>query len=333
MTREEVKLILKHNFPKAKITKLKEFAEGFNNLAYDVSIKNPNKNLVVKLLKCKFHKDIKIQSQKEQMIYKKILKKYPEFILPKMLFFDSSKSLISIPYQINEKIEGISLNEVFEKLKNKEEIFEQIGSIRSKLHSIKFRNFGNFDVNGKIRIPYSSTYEKESKEMKRIFKNLKIGKKVSKPFLEKQIQTWNKIKSKLTNDPKPCLCQGDPSFSNILLSIKNKKYYVKALIDFEFSHSGDPMSDVGRFWKSFNTRILPFLPNFIKGYSKYNKIPEDWKFRVFYYQWKQNLNSIEHIQNSSWKGLTQKENKLRRKKVTKINIEKAEEKSKELLTL
>ena len=93
-----IKKIIKKNFPKSKVKYIKEFAEGYNNVAYDVRI--DENDYVIKIIKLKGFEDYALKQNKFRKIAQSKFKDYP---IAKIIKSDYTKKIIDKPYLIVEK--------------------------------------------------------------------------------------------------------------------------------------------------------------------------------------------------------------------------------------
>ena len=85
----DVRKIILYKWPKAKIKYIKEFPEGYNNLAYDVRLGSGD--YVIKLLKIKGYENLTL---KQNHICSLVRKKFKDFPIPKIIKSDFSKKLV-----------------------------------------------------------------------------------------------------------------------------------------------------------------------------------------------------------------------------------------------
>ncbi len=319
---ELVRKIIFHIWAKSKISYVKEFPEGYNNVAFDVKILNPDKNVVIKLINVK---SSEYGSKKEAAVFEFLKKKFPNYPVPEVIKFDSTKKIIPESFIITERIKGEPLRFLYDKIKNKSELFEKLGELKGLMHSIHFKRYGELDEDLKIIKPYKSWYAKKNVEIKKLLADLKKANYLNKKFVKLHYDFWNKIKRNLKYESAPCLCHGDTSHSNIIVDkVKNNKYKINGLIDFEFAHSGGAVNDLFRAVRNFE-QVFKHRKSLVKGYVKYSNLPHNWERLMWIYQWKGNLSWINGVKEMKWRNLTARKTKERRKHILEGSIQRANE--------
>ncbi len=303
----DVRKIIFAKWPKANIKYIKEFAEGYNNVAYDVIVND--KNYVIKLIKLKgFEKYV----LKQKYILSLINKKFKGFPIPKIIKSDYGGKIISKPYIIAEKIEGESLQKLYKNIQNKEELYEELGELYGKIHSFRFKNYGELDSSLKLVKEYGDWYIHKCKEVKKIFKKIEEQKLLSEKSLEKHRVFFKNNKFLLKKEIGSRLCHGDAADSNIIVKRIGKKYKVNGIIDFEFARASGVTHDLFSGLRSFEKKYK-YRESIVKGYTKWNKLPDEWEKLIFLYNWIGHLNQLTRIKEMKWRNLN-KENTLKRKK-------------------
>jgi len=211
--------------------------------------------------------------KKEKELYK-LLKKN-NIPVPKVYSYDSSKSIIDYSYIIMEKIEGNSLNDIWDSMKKdvKLEQLSQMGEVLARIHSITFDNFGEEFSKGKFK--GQKTYKEFIKQYTNSLAN----------ELEKSnVLNRNKInsikdyfqKSKAFNiNPKASLLHGNFNYDNIL--VKNKK--IKGIVDWEWGRSRHNEEEVSIFIYHVLKEEKDLVREFKKGYEKILKLGKSFEER------------------------------------------------------
>jgi|TARA_Y100000310_G_scaffold83271_1_gene79959 Ser/Thr protein kinase RdoA (MazF antagonist) len=313
---KKVRKILKYHWPKKKIGYIREFPEGFNNLAFDVHFVNSKENKVVKIIKTIVSEH---GSKKESKIFNLLKKKFLNYPVPRVIKFDNSKKIIDKAYIITQRLKGKTFAKMYPKIYNKEEIFEKIGEFMGLMHSIKFKQYGKLDQNVKVVESYKSWYRKRSFEVNKLFKKLNKKDYLPEGFVNKQEVFWKNNKHHLKKETKPCLCHGDSGHSNIIVYKKSKNYKISGFIDFEFANSGGGVYDLFKAVQRFE-RIYEFRHRIVKGYTRYSNLPDNWEELMFIYQWLENLKWLKDVQKMKWRNLTKKEDEQRRKQIIKNSV-------------
>ncbi len=310
----DIKKIILAEWPKSKIRFIKEFPEGYNNLAYDVALDNGN--YVIKLIKLEgFEKYV----LKQKHIKTMISRKFKDFPIPKIIKYDYSKRVIDKPYIIAEKVDGKSLQSLYKKVKNKEELYGEIGEIYGKMHSFKFENYGELDSSLNLFKEYKSWYSTKCENIKKIFEKIKERKLLSQKTLTINQDFFEKNKSLLKKETGPCLCHGDSADANIIINKSAQRYNVSGIIDFEFARASGATHDLFKGLRSFEKRYK-YRNNLVEGYNKWNKLPKEWEKLIFLYNWMGHLNQLTQIKNMRWRNLNDADTLSRKKSMRKKGL-------------
>lgn len=315
----QIKKVISSKFSNSKIESIKEFSEGYNNIAYDVRLND--KELVFKLIKLGKKRKLALKQKKLQDL---MIKKYKEFPIAEILDFDFTEEKFGFPYLILERINGDSLKSKFKEIKNKEEIFEKLGEIYGKIHSIKFEKYGELDSELNLFNEYSNWYEKKCIKIEESFDKIKNNSLLSKDDFENQLNYFNENKEILKIETNPTLCHGDASDTNILVELNNNDFKISGIIDFEFLRSSGAIEDLFNGFE-FSKQKLKFKDNLIKGYLRFSDLPNEWEKLVNFYQWVKNLNRITNIDSMSWRNLTEQETIDRKNKMKEKTLKDLKE--------
>jgi Ser/Thr protein kinase RdoA (MazF antagonist) len=320
----DVRKVISVNFPNSKIKSIKEFPEGYNNLAYDVRLNEGN--YVIKIIKIKGFETYVLKQNKIRNL---VRKKFKDFPIAKIIKADYTKKIIDRPYIISKKLEGKSLQKAYEDITNKENLFEEIGELYGKLHSFKMKEYGELDSNLNLIKTYKSWYVKTCKKVNKIF--LKIEKKnlLSKITLKTNRDFFENNKLILKKEIGPRLCHGDASLTNVLVKRKGKNYFVSGIIDFEFCRASGITKELSSGLRTLD-RKLHHKDSLVKGYSKWNKPPKEWKQLLYLYKWIGSLNRLTNIEGMVWRNLTKKQTAERKKNLRKEALHNLKKMRKEL---
>jgi Ser/Thr protein kinase RdoA (MazF antagonist) len=313
----EVKKIIKSKWPKVKIKSIKEFPEGYNNIAFDVKLSNGD--YVIKLIKLKGYETY---SLKQKHLRTLVRRKFKDFPIPKIIKSDFSKRLIDKPYIIAEKMDGKSLQSTHKKIPNKKELYSEIGELYGKLHSFKLKNYGELDSSLKIIKKYSSWYLENCKNVEKLFEKIEANKLLSNKAIEEYKKFFEKNKYLLKKEIGPRLCHGDAAQTNILIRKSGNGYVVSGIIDFEFARSSGVTKELFHGLRTFEKK-WEYKESLVEGYSKWGKLPKEWEKLVLLYYWMGNLGQLTRIKKMKWRNLNEEDTKKRKKEL----------RSKALLTL
>src|SRR3989344_752308 len=291
-----VKKVVQANFPKSKIKSISDF--------------------VVKLIKIKGYEKYVLKQKKIRSL---VRKKFNDFPIARIIKSDYSNTIIDNPYIILEMVDGESLQGVYSKIKNKERLYEEIGQLYGKLHSIKMKSYGELDSNLNIIKKYKSWYNSNSNESRKILEKIKKNKLLPKKTIVQNEDYFKKNKYLLKEEFGPCLCHGDVADTNIIVKKVGKEYYVSGLIDFEFSRSSGATQELFNGLRSFDKKYS-HRGSLVKGYIKWSKLPQDWEKLIFFYHWMANLKQLTKIKGMKWRNLNDKDTVERKKNLRKKSI-------------
>ncbi|MBT3438589.1 aminoglycoside phosphotransferase family protein [Candidatus Woesearchaeota archaeon] len=324
----DVKKIILENFKETKIKSIKEFPEGYNNVAYDVRLKDGD--YVIKIIKLKGFETYVLKQNKLRTL---IRKKFKDFPITRIIKSDYTKKLIDRPYIIAEKLDGNSLRSSYKKINNKEEIFEEIGELYGKLHSFKMKSYGELLPSLKLIKTYKSWYNENCKKVKKIFIKIEENKLLSNNALKKNKSFFDKNKYYLKKEIGPRLCHGDASLTNILVKKAGNKHVVSGIIDFEFCRSSGITQELFSGLRKPD-RKYEYKDSLVKGYSRYNKLPKEWEQLLCIYKWISSLDRLTQIKGMSWRNLDKKRTDERKKNLRRESLQNLRnmEKRLEILT-
>lgn len=283
VTRKQLEAALQLVNKRYKLKSYREIDHGIVNLVY--FLKNQNNQEFVLRIGNPIWESYKVR--KEKTVYD-IIRKKTKVPIPKILVADMSKKVMPYTFTIWKKIKGDNLANVLKKLseKEKKKIFRQMGKYLAELHNIRFRSFGDFDTQkGKVKIvrlgdihvntPRGVATSGPFKTWKSMYKSfmavalyrIKTHSQFKqyypqiKKFFDKKINVLNQ---KIV----PRLVYNDFGSHNVLVRNGN----VVALLDFEWSYTGDSELDFATFIRRSKSRnknqIPPEVEEFKKSYQK-----------------------------------------------------------------
>ena len=319
----DIKKVILENFPKCKIKYIKEFPEGYNNIAYDVRLDEGD--YVIKIIELEGYETYVL---KQNIIRKLVRSKFKNYPITKIIKSDYTKNIINKPYIISEKLTGESVQKSYKKINNKKEIFEEIGELYGKLHSFKMESYGELDSNFHLIKNYKSWYLKNCKRVKKIFDKLEEKKLLSPKTLRQNKNFFESVKQLLKKEVGPRLCHGDASLTNILAKKVGKRFVISGIIDFEFCRSSGIVNELFSGLRTPD-RKLEHKEDLIRGYLKFNKLPKDWEKLVYLYKWISYLNRLSSIDGMKWRNLNEEQTIQRKKNMRKeslLNLKKIQKK-------
>ncbi len=312
---KEIKQLLTKIFPNEKILEIKEFEEGYNNVAYDIKLEN--KGIVFKKIKLLEDKKLAL---KQKALKELLQNKYPNFPIADIIYDNYSKKEVNYSFIILEKIEGKSLKKVYNKITNKEKLFEQYGEIYGMFHSFKYEKYSELNYKLEQRHSYESWQEKKENEINKMFERLKEDNIISEEQIETESQFYQKHKHLLSLESEPRLCHGDASNTNLII----KNNLIHGIIDFEFARVSGTIEDLFSGF-DFGDEKFKYKTSIVKGYSKYNELPENWERLYYFYTWMKNLSRLSKLKSHKWRNLDEPQT-IKRKDTMRNNcLNKLEE--------
>ncbi|MBN1923148.1 MAG: aminoglycoside phosphotransferase family protein [Nanoarchaeota archaeon] len=225
-TYEEVESLIVKKL-KVKPQKISRVKEGLINEVFDVTTEKGNYILRAEPL----------DSIKGNRLEKFMKRFYRRKIIPNRLIVrDDSGKRIKKSYMIYEKIEGVTLNEVYEEL-SKEEIREVLKEAIIKARMInKIKTTGFGDIQDDFKGVESSLIEEVFDWLKNNLTLLIVNKQLESEVVS-EINNLFYSNIKLFQNVKPVLVYQDLNFGNII--VKDNQF--QGLIDFDGCISGDPI--------------------------------------------------------------------------------------------
>jgi Ser/Thr protein kinase RdoA (MazF antagonist) len=320
MKKKEINNILKLLYGGNHVIEgIEKSSQCFNNEVYFINLKNPSKKIVIKFIKSKINEN---NIKKEYNLLKLFQEKNIDLNFPEIIYYDFSKKLISESFIVMDRIEGKTLNEIYDDLPNKKEIYFQLGKIIGAINSITYDYYGylNEDLTLKENYKYLDWKDEQIKKINKYLDAIKNEEYITSEFNEKNKKILNLSKKILDDELSPCLCHGDLSFSNVIIN-DNK---INALIDYEFTYSGAPIYDLFKSIKNFK-KLYNYRENLIEGYCKFKKVPKNWENLMWIYHWMERLNWLYDLDNMYWDELNIEETKKRKELILVGTLNKINE--------
>lgn len=284
----EISKIVTNNWKNSKVVYIKKMHRGFKFPVLDVMIKNPIKEIIIKIIE---DKSFENRGYLEKNVIKMILRRFPKFPINHIIKFDDSREIINHPYIIEEKIPGKDLVDIdISKIKNKKDFIISFARYAGQMNSIQFKSFGYFDE--KLKIKPTSWQDLIMHELSRYIHKIEKNEFLDKATMKKVKDYIERNKHLMDIKDKPCFIHNDYNESNIKASLIDDKCKITGIFDFEICLSGDPVRELYKAeW------VLNKLPShrryFYKEYSKFVTLPKDYKKRLEFYEL---LGRLKHIQ-------------------------------------
>ncbi len=246
-TQKQIKGILKEHFSKQKIKSIVRMTKGYSHYMYDCDL--GDKYVVLR---------ISFNKKDESCIGKEVwvIKQYKKVgvPVPKIYAYETRDKF---DYAIIEKFEAEDLEDIWNKLSEKEkiEISKQMGLLLKKMHSIKFDNFGNIGDKGVI-VKEDFAFRKQSnikvKKSEWVAKLFDDGLKCLGLLIAQDLITPNQSAAivkylhsfvPIIRECKPVLVHTDFQLGHLFVKRINNRWHIVGLIDFEFANAYAPEFD------------------------------------------------------------------------------------------
>ncbi len=272
VSKDKIQKAISKVFPNSKISSIKKLKKGMINENFEISIKNPDKQLILRI----YPKE-EWKAEKEEFLYNLISKK-TDVPVPKIYLTDISKKILPNAFILCSKIEGQNLDVYYKKTGNKK-IIEKAGEFLAKIHSIKFPGYG-WIVGKNIEPKFSKWVDFVSYDMDEKLNKISKIKKIQKNIIYKIIDYYNKNKYLLDTKQEPSLLHKDYHFSHIF--VKNNK--ISGIIDIEWAIAGNNELDLAKS-KWFMFEKFPEAEKyFLNGYKRYGHISKKFDKREKLYK-------------------------------------------------
>lgn len=263
---------IKKVFPNSKVIGIKKLKKGMINENYAVKLKNPNKNLILRI-----YPNDEWKAKKEAHIYDLISRK-TNVPVPAVYAVDVSKRVLPKAYSLLSKIDGNELNLVYKKTKNKE-LARQAGAILAKIHTIKFPYFG-WIMGNNIKPKFNKWQDFIFYDLNEKIKKLSRIRKVPKKIITDSLEYIDDKKHLLNINSGPCLLHKDYHFSHILANKEN----ITGIVDVEWAIAGHNEFDLIKS-ECWMFESLPEIKKpFFDGYRRYGAISKKFNQRKELYE-------------------------------------------------
>jgi aminoglycoside phosphotransferase (APT) family kinase protein len=188
------------------------------------------------------------------------------------LLLETDVTVAGAPFMITRRVEGSSTNNAWRAdPAARLEFGRLLAGTLAKLHAI---DIGKLLPEG---AEIGSAYDRTAAEIDRWYRKWQGWRLGPNPAVE-AAYAWMKANIPRSSHP-PCLVHGDVGFHNML--ILNGK--LTALLDWEFSHIGDPMEDIN-YCRQFVEQVLPW-DDFIAMYHAAGGVTFDPASETFFRLW------------------------------------------------
>jgi dihydrodipicolinate synthase/N-acetylneuraminate lyase len=203
-----------------------------------------------------------------------------------LLYYDETKEKIPYNFSIQEYIHGKSSDEILGESMNLSKtkflnLFNDVGDILGKLHSIEFNSFQEtlYDIGKEKTANWIDIFKKQL--------NLEIQELRRNKFdIDKDLSTYFKeFESLMMNDQTPVLIHNDFQLTNIIAKEGSGKININGIIDFDDWSIGVKAQDfVKLHFFTFNVIKNPdILNSFLRGYKNHHIIEPDFNNQIELY--------------------------------------------------
>jgi len=197
---------------------------------------------------------------------------------------DVSRIIVPFDYQITEYLEGKTLYELYQLQTHKINpvLFYQFGELTGKIHTVKTKHFGFFNI--KNIIDNNKGVGIHFQWRKHISKNFGkhlafcLDKKIITHKMHNDILTLFLSSLFILDEIDPVLLHGDLANHNVFTDGKK----ILTLIDWEDCLSGDPVYDIA-YYGTGSFDHPEWFHSFISGYQSIKKLPSNFQLRYWFY--------------------------------------------------
>lgn len=236
---------------------IRELTEGCFNVAYLISFKD--KEVILKIapspeaMIMTYEKNI----MEAEVLGLTLVRKTTKVLVPKVLFYDTSRELCDAPYFFMELLSGSSFYQLKAKSmpeKKQSEILYEIGKWNFEINQIKGEYFGYLGRADQLKKSWKETFLCMIEDILLDGERINISLGVAYDEIRMLIE---KLKDCLDEIVEPVLVHWDLWEGNVF--INNGK--LSGVIDFERSLWGDPLME-------YFFRRHAYNPDFVKGYGR-----------------------------------------------------------------
>lgn len=248
---------------------------GINNPSYKVRCKD-GKSYVVQIVGEKFPDKIERERRNVKLMQEAGVP------VPEIVDWDESGQIIDSDYLVKEYM-GKDLEERIDEIGVPEirEIYRQLGSIYTDMHSMTFENFGEITrKEGEFEV--ESSYGSYREFLLEILKKwLERGKDTPFEEMIPELKKWlDKNTAIIEHNITPRLIHNDFSPENIIVEESN----VKAVIDLDVVRAGYNVFDVYRVYRHFDeeAKSEAAVEEFFRSYS--GDLPDNYKKEIEFFR-------------------------------------------------
>jgi len=289
LSEEVIAAIVRRAFPDAQVNECRRFGGEYGNLNYDLRLRNPTMEVVLRVYRQESTGRGSRGPQKETHVLR-IVTPETGVPTPRVLLFDDSGTLVPEPVALHARLPGGPLAEVLAQMDegDQETVGYEMGRYLAKLHSIPLGRFGEFFVDD----PLSDVSEK-AYTWQRVRDWLEVC--AERDLLESEaasaLERVFAQTGRLTR-PMACFVHGDFETGNVVVEAGAGGYHVTGVLDFQRSQGWSPEWDAARLANQVFDSYPALAKGFLDGYADAAGLPADFWERLRLYRLAVALDSL-----------------------------------------
>ncbi|PIQ23956.1 hypothetical protein COW36_05405 [bacterium (Candidatus Blackallbacteria) CG17_big_fil_post_rev_8_21_14_2_50_48_46] len=146
-----------------------------------------------------------------------------------------------------------------------------IGATLAKIHQIQFPATGFLDSELKIPDPLTHLGDSWLAYMREVLHGKRAEQRLGRETCQESLQMLNRNEYLLRDlEPVQRLVHSDFNLKNLLVREKDGYWQVRAVLDWEFAHSGSPLVDFGNFFRFEKELPQALFEGFLHAYQELN---------------------------------------------------------------
>jgi aminoglycoside phosphotransferase (APT) family kinase protein len=287
INRESLEKHLQESFPGCKVSEFSAMAGGFSKSTFFFTLNQPDG----KREKLVMRKDVPAEYVSSVAYEFSLLRHLHDIKFPvaEPVWLETDPSHFGGRFMLSRRVGGST--DITRWAANQDQVenfARRLAKLMADLHSIPLHNFSHWS--GAFE---QSAGELMATEIQRWHDLFRENTREARPILEMVI-AWIKANLPQSAFNRPgCLVHGDIGFHNIMIDGGN----VTALLDWEFSHPGDPIEDL-MYAKSFIEQVMDW-DDFKSYYQEYGGQPSTAEEEFFYEVWAKTRNPLSSVRGAT----------------------------------
>lgn len=289
LSSEMVTNIVHRAFPEAEVEECKPFAGEHQNLNYDLRLRNPTMEIVLRAYRSRGGACGSQGPQKESHVLR-IVTPETGVPTPRVLLFDDSGTLRPEPVALHTRLPGDPLAAVLSQMDegDQETVGYEMGRYLAKLHSIPLERFGEFFLED----PLSDASEKgyTGRRVQRWLEACAEQKLLDSEAVVAVERIF--AQTKRLSRPGACFVHGDFETGHVLVEAGLGGYHVTGVLDFQCSQGWSPEWDIARLANRVFDDYPLLAKGFLDGYADTSGLSVDFWERLRLYRLAGALSSL-----------------------------------------